>query len=99
MENKKEEIIKEFREKFVKSHYPFLGGQHDIFKRPDIEDSLWEMELIGQIEEFISQALLSQRQEIVRICNQELQKDWQGKKENKIYNQALEDIIKIIEEV
>lgn len=47
----------EFREKFVRTSYPFLGGQRDNFKEIDVPTEIFEMELIKKIEEFIETEL------------------------------------------
>lgn len=46
-----------FREKFVRTSYPFLGGQHDNFKEIDVPTEIFEMELIERIEDFIQSEL------------------------------------------
>jgi len=72
-----------------------LTGTSIAFKEEDLPDIF---EQADQILSLLKEEKKKWEREIIHICNVDLQKDWQGKKTNKIYNQALVDLLKKLKE-
>lgn len=52
-----------FDERFVYTHYPFLGAQHDSFKQLGADDEGRQMTLIGELKQFFHQEIESVKQQ------------------------------------